>query len=250
MVKKYPKEVASFCKKWYLDAWWAVPSIIQSHFLQPKIGRHPPLSMFLAGEVGPVDTFTVIARLPGVRDDEYECDSARFGGVMLNQTDTSASQPIDIRWRPHRGEMRELESQYEAACVVVDWDGRHHYPSRNDPPRQLTPSEHIIEECQIRMGRQLKKNEERDILRQITPQIDEGRKQFIEAGWYAHGSSDSRTQANWVARRLLDPSLSWATITGVDADLLPGPVRSIQRFAERAILTLPLREPAITNSPD
>ena len=30
MVKKYPKEVASFCKNWRLDAWWAVPAIIQS----------------------------------------------------------------------------------------------------------------------------------------------------------------------------------------------------------------------------
>jgi len=85
MVKKYPKEVASFCKRWHLDAWWAAPSIIQSHFLQPKIGRHPPLSMFLAGEVGPVDTFTVIARLPGFCVDEYECDAARFGGVMLTE---------------------------------------------------------------------------------------------------------------------------------------------------------------------
>jgi hypothetical protein len=218
-----------------------VPAIIQSHFLRLKIGHHPPLSLFLAGEVAHVNTFTVTARLPGFNDDEYERDATRFGDVMMARTDTSTSQPIGIRWRPHRDEVAELESRYDAACVVVDWDGRNDYPSRDDPRRRLTLSEHVIEECQIRLNRWLTKKERREILHQVTPQIDEARRKLIQTGWFVHGNTDPATPANWVARKLLKPSMSWATITGVDADQLPSAFRSIHRFADRAMLALPVR---------
>jgi hypothetical protein len=93
------------------------------------------------------------------------------------------------------------------------------------------------------MGRQLKKNEEREILRQVTPQIDEGRKKFIEAGWYVHGYVDLEKCAGWVARKLLNPSISWARITGVEFDELRAVMRPIHRFIDITMLILPVRDP-------
>jgi hypothetical protein len=143
--------------------------------------------------------------------------------------------------------MAKLEHEYDSACVVVDWDGSNHFASRYDGENQLTLSESIIVECEARMSRRLTKNERRGILRQITPQIEEGRKQFLDEGWYVQGKAALETHAQWVASRLLDPSQSWSKITGADVDLLPSATSSCHQFAERALLTLPTRQLAAAN---
>ena len=107
MGKKCPKEVASFCKRCHLDAWWAVPSIIQSHFLQPKNGRHPTLSVFLAGEVRHVDTFTVTAfsltppritlPLGACLSTSYTCQTLGVKEALMNLT---RNQRINLYFNP------------------------------------------------------------------------------------------------------------------------------------------------------
>src|ERR671918_153200 len=83
--------------------------------------------------------------------------------------------------------------------------------------------------------------EKRELLKEIDPQISEGRQWFLDMGWHASGAADPWTQAQWVAQKLLNPRESWATISGLDPDLLPSVIRACHEFARRAMLTLPHR---------
>jgi allophanate hydrolase subunit 2 len=137
--------------------------------------------------------------------------------------------------------MAGLEQKHEAACVVIDWDGRSYYWSKNNPQQSITASEYIVEQCADRLGRELTKGEKRELLKEIDPQISEGRQWFLDIGWHASGAADPWTQAQRVAQKLLNPRESWATICGLDPDLLPSAIRACHEFARRAMLTLPHR---------
>jgi hypothetical protein len=75
--------------------------------------------------------------------------------------------------------------------------------------------------------------------------MEQARRRLLDSGFHVEGKADLHQHADWVARRLLDPSLSWASITGADADQLPSVIRSCHKFASNAELILP-RQPRLT----
>lgn len=246
MVKRYRHEVEDFCRRWHLDAWWAAPSIHKSHFMRVELDIDaPPLSTYLYmwSEVWPESYQTIVARLPGATDEEFERDCRALSHAMLEDTAQGDRGVINVTRRPKRFEMATLEDERGASCVVIDWDGRDRYKSRYDANVYVTVSKHIIEECEARLDRPLKKREKRELSSQVDDQLTSGRKRYIDAGWEASGHRDVQTQARWVAQRLLDPSRSWAKITGADPNELEiySRMRACHTFAEKASLTLPTR---------
>jgi hypothetical protein len=239
-VQRYRQEVADFCQKWGLHAWWAVPALVQSHFFRIEAGYDQLLGLYIKG-VGEVPKFTIIVQIPGTTEEQFECDRQRFANVMFETVVGPPEHHIAVSQRPSRTEMAGLEQKHEAACVVIDWDGRSYYWSKNNPQQSITASEYIVEQCADRLGRELTKGEKRELLKEIDPQISEGRQWFLDIGWHASGAADPWTQAQRVAQKLLNPRESWATISGLDPDLLPSAIRACHEFARRAMLTLPHR---------
>jgi hypothetical protein len=239
-VQRYRKEVADFCQNWRLLAWWAVPALVQSYFFRIETGYDQILESYVRG-VSEVAKFTIVGRIPGTTDEDFELDQNRFSHAMFETVVGSSERPIVVKQRPSRTEMADLEQVNLAACVVIDWDGRSQYWCMNDPEQSITLSEYIVEQCEDRLGRELTKREERELLKQVDPQIAEGRQFFLDTGWSPRGATDPLQQAQWVAQKLLSPMQSWETISGVDADLLPSVIRACNQFAERAMLTLPRR---------
>ena len=134
------------------------------------------------------DTYPIVVKLPGSLDAEYETDSIRFRNLWLENAIGAEAGDIVVRKRPDRQEMAILEERNDASCVVIDWDGRDHYPSRYSPDNRVTPSHHVVEECEARMDRRMSKRETRELLSQVDPQFAEARTQFRNLGWTALGA--------------------------------------------------------------
>jgi len=64
MVLRYYSEVEHFCEKWRLLAWWAVPAIMNSHFLGVALGDNRVLPVLVTEWSGFVDEPLVVP-LPG-----------------------------------------------------------------------------------------------------------------------------------------------------------------------------------------
>jgi len=237
----YLGQVGEFCDQWRLDAWWTVPAMIQSHFFRIKTDLDtPPLSLYSVG-AWPGASNTIVVKLPGASDDQFERDRCLFSGLMASEVQQVNGEHVVARWRPNRAEMTRAEVVSDAACVVVDWDGRNRYRSRYDPAVEVKTSIHVVEECEARLHRRVTKREQRAIVKQITPQLMQARRRLLDSGFHVEGKADLHQHAGWIAQRLLDPSLSWASITGADAAQLPSVIRSGHRFANNAKLTLASR---------
>ena len=194
MVSKYREDLQAFCLRWHLNAWWAIPALVQSHYWRIETGRDGLLDYFATGFQS-IFSFPIVAKLPGASD--------------------------------------------EAACVVVEWDGQDRYRSRHDPAVAVTFSMHVVEECEARLDRRVTKREQRAIVKQITPQLMQARRRLLNSGFHVEGKADLHQHASWIARRLLDSSLSWTSITGADADQLSSVTHSCHKFASNAELVLP-----------
>ena len=151
---------------------------------------------------------TIVVKLPGASDDQFERDRCRFSGLMASEVQQVNGEHVVARWRPDRTEMAWAEMVSDAACVVVDWDGRNRYRSRYDPAVEVTTSIHVVEECEARLDRRETKRERRAIAKQITPQLLQSRRRLLDSGFHVKGKAGLHQHAGWVARRLLDPSLS------------------------------------------
>src|SRR5918996_2200008 len=81
-VQRYRQEVADFCQKWGLHAWWAVPALVQSHFFRIEAGYDQLLGLYIKG-AGEVPKFTIIVQIPGTTEEQFECDQKRFTKVMF-----------------------------------------------------------------------------------------------------------------------------------------------------------------------
>ena len=248
MVKMYRKELVHFFQRWRLNAWWAVPAFVQSHFSRVETGYGGVLDSYVGGFLRK-STFTVSVKLSGASEEDFQGDRQRFVNAMLEGMAEPGSRPVTVKRRLNRAEMADLERQHSASCMVIDWDARNHYQSRHSPHRWVTVSEYIVEECEAHLGRKLPKRERRDLVNQVDPQLTAGRKWFLQSGWDVHGNADLALHANWVTQRLLDPDRSWAAISGADADLLPSVMRACRRFAQHAGLKLSNGRPSPRKRP-
>ena len=209
--------------------------IHKTHFVQVAMGVEDPMDFRVT--VITREYVTIVARLPGSRDDEFEADRKRLQGAMFGHRIPGRYADILVRSRPKRQEMAAIEQEIGATCVVFDRYGQ------RPPYNQVTQT--VIDECEVRLGRPLKKKERRDISKQIDPQIREARSWFLERGWGTHGHRILPTGARLVAGRLLDPERSWPDIVGHPlTDPLLGSIRRVARtFAQRAGVTLPTPSP-------
>ena len=238
MLRKYRREIEAFCIKWRLNAWWAVPVIVRSHFdhLEFETDGLMPINV-VTFEVRP---YRIFAKLPGATDDEFERDKARFKDAAM--TSLAEAPPglsdIKVTWQPTREQMAAAEQEANAAVVVVDWDGRR-FRSKYKIDSFVNVTDHVIEECCSRLGRTVTKRERLATLSHLKPQITEARRWFRDQGWMPQGAANLDRAAEWVASRLLDPSRTWAEITGVEDYINSSNVRSCSAFAKNAELALP-----------
>ena len=111
-ITRYIRDVEGFCSRWGLNAWWAVPSIIDSHFKRETMGKMPPLSMYLRGLPRVIRDHSVVVELP-------EPDEQGSSWFMNYSRDHSNISPADIQiqcekkiGRPYlKRESRELSRQ-------------------------------------------------------------------------------------------------------------------------------------------
>ena len=182
-VRKYRQEIENFCQRWQLEAWWAVPAMVQSHLFRIETGNDGLLECYLVG-VWPLTTFRIVAKLPGASDEEFGRDRQQFSRAMVEtEIESGSGYPsVILRRRPSRAEMASFEGGQQAGCVVIDWDGSPTYSSRRhgDP---ISVTGYVVEECEDRLGRTLRKSERRSLLGQIDPQITDVRRLFMESGF-------------------------------------------------------------------
>ena len=255
MIVKYRQEVAAFCDRWRLRAWWAVPAIIQHHFFRAEHESFwdptiPPLSMHVLVPYYPI-ALPVTVKLPGRTDEQFERDKAATLDHAETTTIQSAGGPIQVV-RSHFSleEHSDWETSNDSSCVRLDWDGRRHLLQSFAPLVQITPGEFMVERCQQRLGRPLKYREARQVRSQVASQLNRYRRILGDAGWFALGDSDREVVAAVVARVLLRPSTSWSELTSLE-QIRSGDRylefqnlrRACREFSDSANLTLPKRSP-------
>ena len=240
MVAAYRRDVAAFCQRWRLNAWWAAPSVTQSHWLALELGADTPLGMH-ANQLGGLSRHPIVIKLPGRSQEDFERDSRRFEPLLLEQElhSDSGGTPIVVQRRPRREKMARLERAANAACVVVDWDGL-----------DRSIREHILQECEARLGRSLKYREERCIRSQTHRQLATARAQLRDNGWFSYGDGELRLVARWVATLILNPAVTWEALnpelagngTGKNRyETAQAVQRACQQFALAASLSLPTK---------
>ena len=99
-IAKYRQEVAAFCKRWRLRAWWSVPAIIQDHFFQAQMGLSwdpglPPLSMCVV-DPGPPVSFLITVRLPGRTLRQFKDDRTKAEGLVDSFVLRGTEGPIEV----------------------------------------------------------------------------------------------------------------------------------------------------------
>ena len=236
----YLGQVGEFCDQWRLDAWWTVPAMIQSHFFRFRIKTGldtPPLSLYSVG-AWPGASNTIVVKLPGASDDQFERDRCRFSGLMASEVQQVNGEHVVARWCPDRAEMARAEVVSDAACVVVDWDGRNRYRSRYDPAVEVTISSHVVEECEARLDRRVTKREQRAIVKQLAPQLGQGHRRLLDSDFHVAGNADLQSHARWTAKRLLYPEETWDGLFP-DVNETRGLRRACSDFASKAQVELP-----------
>ena len=111
-ITRYLGDIEAFCSRWGLNAWWAVPSIIDSHFKRETMGKMPPLSMYLRGLPRVIRDHSVVVELP-------EPDKQGSSRFMYYWRDHSNISPADIQIQCEKKigraylkrELRELSRQ-------------------------------------------------------------------------------------------------------------------------------------------
>ena len=94
-----------------------------------------------------------------------------------------------------------------------------------------------------RLNAQRSTYERRKLRHELEPQIRKARDRFTAEEWESRTEADLEQHARWVARRLLDPSITWRRLADEDPDH-PGSEecairRACLQFARQASLVLP-----------
>jgi hypothetical protein len=232
----YLDEVKRSCLKWNLDAWWAVPSIVDSHLRRETIGSKRPLSIYMRGSFRGISRNVVVVKLPGRTEADFRRDSARLQEVVAKKVIESSYGSFEVHERFSRSDMALLEESIDASCAVIDWWD----------DSAISPGE-IQAECEKRLGRVYTKRETRELSKQVTPQIDKAKNSMTECGWTASPnrslSERYREHAGWVATLILNPETKYEEIWPESSDdKRRAHQRSCARFAQQAQLTLPSRK--------
>lgn len=130
-VAMYRSEVTSFCQRWNLDAWWAVPMMVQEHFHRLRIVDFEPLGMHTV--TFNVSAYPLVIRLPGRSDEDFERDRQRLKDYMLEKVAVSDTRQIPVRLRPSREQMAVIERGLDSSCLVMHWDGQKRSSAPNEP---------------------------------------------------------------------------------------------------------------------
>ena len=275
-VQRYVSEVATFCTRWNLQAWWAVPAVIDSHFRRimlaeltapepdqfgRKANNKPRRAMLepdlllngVIGRVAPIQRETIIARLPIGDGPPSPAGEAQPRSLMMaTVVNEGTPSAVRVNRRPRENELLSIAREQNLLHVRVDWDGRAHYWSEQHRGRRLTLTEFLAEQCELRLGEPLTIRQERALQSQIQPQVQTARARFLEQGFRVEAGADLEIHARWVARRLLNPEVGYEKIAVEEAKRNPNPpgqssVReACVAFAQAAGLNLPplpLRSP-------
>lgn len=255
IIVKYRQEVAEFCNRWRLKAWWASPGIIQHHFLlsgdesdwDPTL---PPLSMYAFPDT-PV-SLPLMVRLPGRTEDQFKLDRTKALSLVETATIQGAGGPIRVvRTHFSHEALADWEKTIDSSCVTLFWDGQRYLrkgilPGK-DEPVQATPGDYLVDQCQQRLGRPLKVREAQVVRGQAWAQQKQYWDKLGKEGWTAFNDGNLKFIAKRVARLLLTPNVTWERLTPVVQDGKGknryGDPRSIRRacenFASLANLDLP-----------
>ena len=226
LIVSYRKEVATFCTRWRLKAWWAVPALVQHHFFRAQGGPTldstiPPMSMY-ALDSGEPAVLSVTVKLPGRTEEQYERDKSK----AINLAETTVLQADGgqirvVRSRFSREERVEWEASIDSSCVLLEWDGCRFLPlgvelptmAKTESLTHVTPADYLIDQCQQRLGRPLRYIEKRAVKSQVSRQIRRYRTLLRSEGWSTLGDFDFGLIANTIARLLLNPRLTWLRLS-------------------------------------
>ena len=232
---RYIDAVREFAERWGLRAWWGVPAIVHSHSLRASIGSEAPMVLYGLG-VQLVQSCTLMVRLPGTTDEDFERDSVFFRELHLELPYTfDDGLRCSIKRRPDRDELARIEHRENASTVTLHWE----------PMREQHPADKILRACELRLDRPLTYRERRNIRGQLDPQLRAARGELARSSeWEPASNADIETHARWTAIRLLEPDRTWAEIARRDTLDGLGLVhdatvrQAVKLFTERAGLEL------------
>lgn len=221
-VRQYVDDVRAFCSRWRLDAWWAVPAIIQSHFLDAQVkqmsGGTESFDEVLALFAGPVTIlpeFTIAVTLPGLGFQRVE---SRHAERILSSTrwpviaDEAGPNLVHVLVKPTPQDRLALERSLGTSFAIIGWNGLPRVQSLKNSGQAVTIRQHVIEVVESRLGRPLTVREERIVRVEADAQIKAFRAEMARSGWRADGPTDHYVHARWTAARLLNPDKSFTTI--------------------------------------
>ena len=76
---------------------------------------------------------------------------------------------------------------------------------------------YLVEQCEWRLDRRLTKAERNLVSNEAAPQLAEAREWFLANGMGRSPASQMPRWAEWVAMRLLDPTLNYSDLAGREA---------------------------------
>ena len=237
-ITRYLGDIEAFCSRWGLNAWWAAPSIIDSHFKRGTIGSKRPLSIYMRGSFRGISRNVVVVKLPGRTEADFRRDSARLQEVVAKKVIESSYGSFEVHERLSRSDMALLEESIDASCAVIDW-----WDDSAISPREIQA------ECEKRIGRTCTKNESRELSKQITAQVDSVRDFQLNNSWTTAPTRNLANRymehANWVAALILNPSSTYDALwPTTHDDSFRSHRRACRKFAEAAQLKLANRNTA------
>ena len=161
VVRQYYAEVEALATRWRLDAWWAVPALVHSQSISLVTGRLEPMQV--VGYCAQWQShYTLIAQVPGTSAAQFAADRLAMmdyrGTEVLNGPDGPRGHAIR---RLRREEFAALETERDAACVIVDWD----------PDVEPDPASLVEREMGKRLGRPLSATENRALRQGLDPAV-------------------------------------------------------------------------------
>jgi hypothetical protein len=130
--RRYLADVRAFCERWKLNAWWAVPSIIDSHFTRMrllvesngKVEFDQTLGIF-AGPAIELPRFPIVVQLPGTSDTDFRRARDVVANLHLRQQlDPDTPYPLVVHWHPERAarEAARRDAQDVAGRQGRSWE--------------------------------------------------------------------------------------------------------------------------------
>ena len=259
-IVRYRQEVADFCGRWRIDAWWAVPAVIQHHFFRAEDASIwdatiPPLRMYALEPSAPL-RLPITVRLPGRSKNQFEEDKSTaldlFETTVLG---TSGGSIRVVRTSLSRDKRANLEMSIDSSSVLFEWDGRRNllqgFENWSDLTARIPPGAFLVERCQQMLGRNLKSREKRDVRTQVAQQIQQHWLRLGKEGWAPLGDGNLNFIAGKLSRLLLSQNVTWSGLTPTKPkangknryDDSRSVRRACKNFAQLANLTLKPKRP-------